>query len=90
MTPTATLTAAHPVTALTEVILDVLVTKYEAPAGTTPDTNFERLGYDSLVLVEVAVDLSRRFGTEITDDELHQAGSVAEAARVLAARGVRA
>lgn len=87
MTSTATLS---PVTVLTEVILDVLVAKYEAPAATTPETRFELLGYDSLVLVEVAVDLSRRFGTEITDDELHQAGSVAKAAQALADRGVRA
>ncbi|MEU3064349.1 acyl carrier protein [Streptomyces subrutilus] len=85
-----TTATATPAAALTEVILDVLVTKYEAPAGTTPDTEFERLGYDSLVLVEVAVDLTRRFGVEITDDELHQAGTTARAARVLADRGVRA
>ncbi|MFI8340517.1 acyl carrier protein [Streptomyces sp. NPDC085639] len=81
---------ASPVTALTEVILDLLITKYEAPAGTTPQTAFELLGYDSLVLVEVAVDLTRRFGVEITDDELHQAGTTAKAAQVLADRGVRA
>ncbi|MFG2880202.1 acyl carrier protein [Streptomyces sp. NPDC048337] len=85
-----TLTAANPVTVLTEVILDVLIAKYEAPAHTTPETNFEMLGYDSLVLVEVAVDLSRRFGVEITDDELHQAGTAGKAAQMLAARGVRA
>lgn len=90
---TTSITAPAPaasVAAIADALLKVLTEKYEAPAETTTaDTKFELLGFDSLILVEVAVDLSRQFGTEVTDSELHEAGTAANAARVLADRGVR-
>ncbi|MCZ0988085.1 MULTISPECIES: acyl carrier protein [Streptomyces] len=80
--------ATTAVTALADAVLALLVDKYEAPAETTTvDTEFELLGFDSLILVEVAVDLSRRFGIEVADDELQEAGTAAGAAEVLAAKG---
>lgn len=76
---------------LADAVLALLVDKYEAPAETTTvDTDFELLGFDSLILVEVAVDLSRRFGIEVTDEELHEAGTAAGAAEVLATKGATA
>jgi acyl carrier protein len=73
---------------LAEAVLTLLVDKYEAPVETTTiDTEFEFLGFDSLILVEVAVDLSRRFGIEVADDELQEAGTAARSAELLAAKG---
>ncbi|MCZ7459561.1 acyl carrier protein [Streptomyces sp. WMMC940] len=78
------------VAAVAEVVLGILREKYEAPADTTTaDTEFDMLGFDSLVLVEVAVDLSSRFGIEISDEVLHEAGTTARAARVLVEAGAR-
>ncbi|MEV7736586.1 acyl carrier protein [Streptomyces sp. NPDC088921] len=78
------------VAALADAVLTLLVEKYEAPAETTAvDTEFELIGFDSLILVEVAVDLSRRYGTEVADDELQEAGTAAAVAELLVAKGVR-
>ncbi|MFE3854965.1 acyl carrier protein [Streptomyces griseorubiginosus] len=77
--------------ALAEAVLALLIDKYEAPAETTAvDTEFELIGFDSLILVEVAVDLSRRYGTEVADDELQEAGTAAAVADLLVAKGVHA
>ncbi|PAZ14798.1 hypothetical protein CLM62_17790 [Streptomyces sp. SA15] len=76
------------VAALADAVLALLVDKYEAPAETTAvDTEFELIGFDSLILVEVAVDLSRRYGIEVADDELQAAGTAAGVAELLVAKG---
>ncbi|MEW2304699.1 acyl carrier protein [Streptomyces sp. NPDC006655] len=73
---------------LADAVVKLLVEKYEAPAETmTVDTEFEALGFDSLILVEVAVDLSRRYDIEVADDELQEAGTAARTAELLAAKG---
>ncbi|MFI1470010.1 acyl carrier protein [Streptomyces wuyuanensis] len=78
------------VAGVAEVILGILREKYEAPADTTTaETEFDMLGFDSLVLVEVAVDLSSRFGIEVSDEVLHEAGTTARAARALVDAGAR-
>ncbi|MFI6930372.1 acyl carrier protein [Streptomyces sp. NPDC050287] len=80
--------ASDSVATLADALLTLLVDKYEAPAETTTvDTEFELLGFDSLILVEVAVDLSRRYGIEVADDELQEAGTAVRAAELLAAKG---
>ncbi|MEV8335053.1 acyl carrier protein [Streptomyces niveus] len=68
---------------LTREVLDLLTSEYEAPADTSPDTDFERLGFDSLILVEVGVDLTKRYGVEIGDDELRTAGNVTRTVELL-------
>ncbi|TGN77992.1 acyl carrier protein [Streptomyces bauhiniae] len=74
--------------ALADAVLALLVDKYEAPAETTAvDTEFELIGFDSLILVEVAVDLSGRYGVEVADDELQEAGTAAGVAELLVAKG---
>ncbi|MFI5809207.1 acyl carrier protein [Streptomyces sp. NPDC051561] len=73
---------------LSDQILDLLRTDYDAPDTTTVDTDYESLGFDSLVLVEVAVDLTRRFGVEVADDELQQAGNIAATIELLRSKGV--
>lgn len=42
----------------------------------SPDDAFDDLGVDSLVLVELAVSLTARFGTEFSDWEVGEAGSL--------------
>lgn len=47
-------------------------------------TDFESLEFDSLVLVELAVILTREFGVEITDEELADGRTIGETAALLA------
>jgi acyl carrier protein len=74
---------------LAEEILKLLTSEYEAPEGTTTETSFELLGFDSLVLVEVAVALSERYGITVTEEELHKADNVAGTVTLLETKGVR-
>jgi acyl carrier protein len=74
---------------LTEQLLNLIVSKYAAPADTTAETSFELLEFDSLVLVEVAVALSGRYGITVTDEELREAGNVDGTVALLEAKGVR-
>jgi acyl carrier protein len=47
-------------------------------------TDFESLEFDSLVLVELAVVLTREFGVEVTDEELADGKTIGEAAALVA------
>ncbi|WP_181793545.1 acyl carrier protein [Streptomyces sp. WELS2] len=73
---------------LEQQILDVLVSEYEAPADTTGQTSFDLLGFDSLVLVELGVALTKRYGVEIGDEELREAGNAARTAELLLSKGI--
>jgi acyl carrier protein len=44
--------------------------------------------FDSLVLVEVAVELSRRFGAEVSHEEVQEAGNVTGTVALLKSKGV--
>ncbi|MFG2603365.1 acyl carrier protein [Streptomyces sp. NPDC048514] len=70
-----------------EPILDVLKTQFEVPADTTADTDFENLDLDSLVLIELAVILTKQYGIDVTGEELATAGNVANVAELLSAKG---
>ncbi|MFJ4105620.1 acyl carrier protein [Amycolatopsis japonica] len=52
----------------------------------TADTEFEELGLDSLVLVELSVILQREFGVEVTDEELAAGRTLGSAAAVVGSR----
>ncbi|MGW2474462.1 phosphopantetheine-binding protein [Streptomyces sp. NPDC001665] len=54
----------------------------------TPDTTFDDMEIDSLLLEELALRLQKVFGIEIETGELVPEQTVGEAAAVLAARGV--
>lgn len=54
----------------------------------TPDTTFDAMEIDSLLLEELALRLQKVFGIEIETGELVPEQTVGEAAAVLAARGV--
>jgi acyl carrier protein len=74
---------------LADEILAILIAKHHVPADTaTVDTDFEVLGLDSLVLIEVAVSLNDKFGMDIEGEELMRAGTAAAAAEVLTAQSV--
>lgn len=47
-------------------------------------TDFESLEFDSLVLVELAVILTREFAVEVTDEELADGKTIGEAAALVA------
>lgn len=47
-------------------------------------TDFESLEFDSLVLVELAVILSREFAVEVTDEELADGRTIGAAAALVA------
>jgi acyl carrier protein len=49
----------------------------EVPAeDITPDTSLEDLGFDSLVLVELAMKLRKEFGVVASDEELDEVETV--------------
>ncbi len=49
-----------------------------------PETTLEETGLDSLGVVELSLVLGKRFGIEISDDELLEAATVAGVADLLA------
>ncbi|WP_415950007.1 acyl carrier protein [Streptomyces sp. KLOTTS4A1] len=86
-TQTQTQTQPQP---LADQLLGILTAEFEAPEDTTGTTQFELLGFDSLILVEFAVGLTRRFGVEVTDDEVHEAATVDGVVELLRSKGVDA
>jgi acyl carrier protein len=81
------MSATAPTDAIASAIVTLLIDKYEAPEDTGPDSHFEDLGIDSLVLAEVAVDLSGTCGIRVEEHDLSSAGTPAAAAEVLRAKG---
>lgn len=74
---------------LSDIIFDILTTKFDLPEEITSDARFEDLDLDSLVLTELSVRLTSRFGLQLTEDEIHAAGTVEGIAQLLASRGAR-
>ncbi|MYY06576.1 MULTISPECIES: acyl carrier protein [unclassified Streptomyces] len=67
----------------------VALTELNVPTDeVTPDTTFDAMEIDSLLLEELALRLQKVFGIEIETGELVPEHTVGEAAAVLAARGV--
>lgn len=57
------------------------------PGALSPDSEYEGLDFDSLVLVELALGLQQRFGVAVTYEELVVAGTVRGTAELLVRRG---
>jgi acyl carrier protein len=51
-----------------------------------PEATLAEAGMDSLAMVELAMVLSKRYGIELSDDELIETATVAEIADLLAQR----
>jgi acyl carrier protein len=76
-------------TYLEERITKILLDDFKVPAEALgPDTAFGELGFDSLVIVELALVLDTEFGVALADGELTDAMTVADAAELLASKGV--
>ncbi|WP_228471066.1 acyl carrier protein [Streptomyces alkaliphilus] len=74
---------------LTASVLDLLHTVHEMPENMASDVPFATLDFDSLVLVELAVKLSRTHGVEIADAEIIDARTPADVVDLLRSKGVR-
>ncbi|MEU3794763.1 acyl carrier protein [Streptomyces fructofermentans] len=72
-----------------EAVLDVLRTHFDIPADTAPDTDFQNLGLDSLVLIELGVILTQQYGVDVAGGELAAAGNAAKAAELVSAKAAR-
>lgn len=70
-----------------EDVLHILKTNFEVPPGTTADSDFTSLDLDSLVLIELAVVLTKRYGVEVAEHELAAADTAVKVAELLAAKG---
>ncbi|MFC4146070.1 acyl carrier protein [Micromonospora mangrovi] len=69
-------------------ITRTLVEEFRIPPGAiTQETSFTDLGFDSLVIVELALVLDQRFGVALKDGELAETMTLAAAADLLAAKG---
>jgi acyl carrier protein len=52
----------------------------------TAETTFDELGIDSLVLIEFAVALQKRFGVPVTDEEITAVASLGATAALVEAK----
>jgi acyl carrier protein len=76
-------------TYLEERITKILLDDFKVPAEALgPDTAFGELGFDSLVIVELALVFDTEFGVELADGELVDSMTVADAAELLVSKGV--
>jgi acyl carrier protein len=70
---------------ITKVLLDDFKIRRESISH---DTAFGELGFDSLVIVELALVLDTEFGVALEDGELTDAMTISDAAALLIAKGV--
>lgn len=76
---------------LDDALIQMLIDKYGLDrAELSPQTRFEDLEFDSLVMLELAVALELRLGIPVTDEELLSVESIGEAAELLSAKVVNA
>lgn len=72
-----------------DMLKNILVTKLKvAPEQITPEATKDDLDLDSLAVVELAMLLEKDLGLMIGDDELHDAGTVAEIVTLMEQRSV--
>lgn len=72
-------------------IVEILAEKYDIPAEElSPATEFDLMGFDSLVLTELAIILEREYRVPVDADELANTDTIAEAAALVGARAVAA
>lgn len=69
---------------IAKILIDNFKVEYEFIG---PDTTFNEVGFDSLVIVELALVLSEEFGVVIEDGEFVDAMTLAEAGELMLAKG---
>lgn len=72
---------------ITKILLDDFKVR---PESIGASITFAELGFDSLVIVELALVLDNEFGITLADGELTEAMTVTDAAGLLVAKGVPA
>lgn len=77
-------------TGLEQQVLDLLVSEHGAPGESVADSDLDDMGFDSLVLVEFALTLSKKYGIDVRHEDLLEARTPAGIAALLADRGVPA
>lgn len=76
-------------TAIEDRVTKILVEDFKVLPGTIGrDRTFADLGFDSLVIVELALVIDNEFGVTMEDGELTDAMTVADVAELLVAKGV--
>ncbi|SEN15560.1 acyl carrier protein [Actinacidiphila rubida] len=76
----------HSTSVRPETVLDALRAHFDVPDGTSAETGFDSLDLDSLALIELAVILTKRYGVEMTGEEVAAAGTVAKVAELVSAK----
>jgi acyl carrier protein len=72
-----------------ELLKTIMIEDLQLDAGeVSPDASREDAGLDSLAIVELSMVLSRRFGIDISDDELLELDTVADIAQLIEQRKV--
>jgi acyl carrier protein len=72
-----------------EMLKTIMVEDLQLDAGgVSPDASREDAGLDSLAIVELSMVLNRRFGVDISDDELLELETVADIAQLIEQRTV--
>ncbi|MDT0464461.1 acyl carrier protein [Streptomyces gibsoniae] len=70
-----------------EILKEMLVSKLKvAPESVVPDATREDIELDSLAVVELSLVLEKELGLEIRDDELLEAATVGDMARLMEER----
>ena len=71
----------------TELLIEFVAEKLDVPASSLrPDTAFDDLDLDSLVLLELAVLVRNRIGVTVSDLEMAEARTISGAAEIVASR----
>jgi acyl carrier protein len=73
--------------AVVDNIRTILIDRYAVEPGLTPQTPFEHLDLDSLVMLELAVLIEKTYGVSMTGEELSAAGNVAQVATLITTNG---
>ena len=75
------------VATLTDQLGDLLAENFGVPREELrPDTTFSELEFDSLVLIEFGLLVRKRLGVVLTEEELTEVRTIADAAALVAAK----
>jgi len=76
---------------LYDAVAEILVNQFDVEAGKIePDASFADINLDSLSQIELVAVLRKKFGIELTDDEMAELSVVSEIVTTLAEKGVAA
>lgn len=75
---------------LTQSLIEILIARFDVDSAEIgPETTFEELNLDSLVLIELSLVLERELGTEVPEGLLDLEQTMSQAAAQLPATGAR-